>query len=227
LKSGGILLKLMNRKSSHINNKVNLIAATNQNCKISEQYRTIRTNFLSSINCINSRTLIITSPNGQEGKSTTSANLAISLALQEKKVLLIDANMRNPILDHSFKIDNTIGLSSVLKGRIRFEDAIDKTEIKGLDLLTSGLVPFNPTELLGSQNMESLIETAVGLYDIVIVDTPPLLEVSDAKILANLCDGLLLVIRSGKTKSAEAIKVKKILKSSKAKLLGIILNDTD
>ncbi|MEH7254173.1 CpsD/CapB family tyrosine-protein kinase [Neobacillus niacini] len=217
----------MNRKSPHINKKVNLIAATNQNCKISEQYRTIRTNFLSSIDCVNSRTLIITSPNSQEGKSTTSANFAISLALQGKKVLLIDANMRNPILDHSFKIGNTIGLSSVLNGRIRIEDTIGKTEINGLDLLTSGPVPINPTELLGSQNMESLVETTVGLYDVVVFDTPPILEVSDAKILANLCDGLLLVIRSGKTKSAEAIKVKKLLKSSKSRLLGIILNDTD
>lgn len=217
----------MNSKSSHINKKVNLIVATNQNCKISEQYRTIRTNFLSSINCVNSRTLIITSPNGQEGKSTTAANFAISLAQQGKKVLLIDANMRNPILDFSFKIDNSIGLSSVLKGRVRIEDSIDKTEIKGLDLLTSGPIPFNPTELIGSQNMESLIETALGLYDVVVFDTPPILEVSDAKILANQCDGLLLVIRSGKTKSAETIRVKKLLESSKTKILGIILNDTD
>ncbi|MEH7014756.1 CpsD/CapB family tyrosine-protein kinase [Neobacillus niacini] len=217
----------MNKKSSHLYKKVSLIAATNQNCKISEQYRTIRTNFLSSTNCINSRTLIITSPNGQEGKSTTAANLAITLAQQGKKVLLIDANMRNPNLGCSFNIDNFTGLSSVLKGRIRFEDTIDQTEIKGLDLLTSGPVPFNPTELLGSQNMESLIETVVGLYDVVVIDTPPILEVSDAKILANQCDGLLLVLRSGKTKSAEAIKVKKILESSKSKLLGIILIDTD
>jgi protein-tyrosine kinase len=224
---GGILLKLMNRKSSHLNKKVNLIVASNQNCKISEQYRTIRTNFLSSINCVNSRTLIITSPNGQEGKSTTAANFAISLALQGKKVLLIDANMRNPILDLTFKIDNSIGLSSVLKGRIRFEDTIDKTDIKGLDLLTSGPVPINPTELLGSQNMEALIKTAVGLYEVIVFDTPPILEVSDAKILANQCDGLLLVIRSGRTKSAETIRAKKLLESSNTKLLGIILNDTD
>lgn len=215
----------MTRKSSVQNKKINLIVETNQNCTISEQYRTIRTNFLSSCHCVNSRTLVITSPNSQDGKSTTAANFAISLAQQGKKVLLVDGNLRNPVQDFSFNISNNIGLSSLLKGRIRFEDAYNQTEIKGLDLLTSGPVPLNPVELLGSQNMESLIETTSQLYDVVIIDTPSILEVSDAKILANLCDGILLVLRSGKTKSEDAVKVKKVLGASKAKLLGTILNN--
>ena len=117
----------LNRKSSNVIEKISLIAAINQNSKISEQYRTFRTNFLSTMNGLNSQTLIVTSPNRKEGKST-AANFAISLAQQGKKVLLIDADFRNSTLSFSFEIDNSIGLSNVLVGNILLEDAIDKTE---------------------------------------------------------------------------------------------------
>ncbi|WP_316569589.1 CpsD/CapB family tyrosine-protein kinase [Neobacillus sp. YIM B06451] len=216
----------MNRKSSFPSKKISLVAATNPTCKISEQYRTIRTNYLSSIDCMNARTILITSANEQEGKSTFAANFAISLAQQGKKVLLIDANLRNPILDFSFKMENSIGLSSVLKGRVRFEDTIAKTDIKGVDLLTSGPIPLNPAELLGSPNMESLISTVAGLYDVVLFDTFSILEVSDAKILANQCDGLIIVIQSGETSVDDIVKIKRQLEHCKTKLLGIILNET-
>ncbi|RHW42805.1 polysaccharide biosynthesis tyrosine autokinase [Neobacillus notoginsengisoli] len=219
-------MKLTNRKSSFLNKKVSLVAATAPTCTIAEQYRTIRTNYLSSIDCKNARTIMITSANGQEGKSTVAANFAISLAQQGKKVLLIDANLRNPILDFSFKVKNSIGLSNLLNGRVRFEDTIADTGIQGVDLLPSGPIPLNPAELLGSPNMESLILKSTGLYDVVLLDTFSILEVSDAKILANQCDGLIIVIQSGKTKSDDIMKVKKQLKHSKAKCLGIILNES-
>ncbi|WP_257984266.1 CpsD/CapB family tyrosine-protein kinase [Neobacillus cucumis] len=218
-------MALLNRKSLQLKKKINLITATNQNCKISEQYRTIRTNFLSSLNCINSRTIIITSPGHDEGKSTTAVNFAISLAQQGKKVLLIDADLRNPILHYSFKMENSIGLSNVLSGNLLLEDSIYRSGIRDLDLLTSGPIPFNPAELLGSEVMGKLIETVSGQYDVVLFDTPPVLEVSDAKIIANQCDGVILVVRYGKTKNEQAIEVKKFLESSKANLLGTIINN--
>ncbi|CEG28654.1 CpsD/CapB family tyrosine-protein kinase [Bacillus sp. B-jedd] len=220
-------MKLTKSKMSFLNMKVSLVAATAPTSNISEQFRTIRTNYLSSIDCKNARTIMISSANGQEGKSTVAANFAISLAQQGKKVLLIDANLRNPILDFSFKVNNSIGLSTVLNGRVRFEDAVADTGINGVDLLPSGPVPINPAELLGSVNMESLIHRLAGLYEVVLLDTSSILEISDAKILANQCDGLIIVIRSGKTKSEDMIKVKKQLKHCKTKLLGIILNETN
>lgn len=219
-------MKLTNRKSSFLNMKFNLVAATAPTCHISEQFRTIRTNYLSSIDCKNAKAIMISSANRQEGKSTVAANFAISLAQQGKKVLLIDANLRNPILDFSFKVKNSIGLSTVLNGRVRFEDAVADTGINGVDLLPSGPIPSNPAELLGSANMASLIYQSAGLYDVVLLDTSPILEVSDAKILANQCDSLIIVIRSGKTKSDDMMKVKKQLKHCKTKCLGIILNES-
>ena len=220
-------LDLINRGTKSLKKKISLIAATNQSCKISEQYRTIRTNLLSSLNGIYFRTLVITSPNREDGKSTTAANLAISLAQQGKKVLLIDADLRNATLYSTLKIDNSIGLSSVLAGRTMLEDAINKTEVKGLDVIPSGPVPVNPADLLGSHAMGVLIEMVNGIYDIVLFDTPPVLEVADAKIIANQCDGLILVIRWGKTKSEEAIEAKKLVESANSKLFGVILNDKE
>ncbi|MEH7355998.1 CpsD/CapB family tyrosine-protein kinase [Neobacillus drentensis] len=220
-------MKLVNKKSPQIIKRMGLIVETNQYCNISEQYRTIRTNFLSSHNCLNSRTITITSPKREDGKSTTASNFAISLAQQGKKVLLIDADLRNPTLNITFKMENYVGLSDVLVGRNIIEDSIFRSGINGLDLMTSGPIPFNPTELLGSKKMEILIETVSILYDVILFDTPPVLEVSDAKIIANQCDGQILVIRWGKTKNEEAIEAKKILESAKAKLLGVILNDKE
>jgi protein-tyrosine kinase len=206
---------------------VNLVTAISQKSKISEQYRTIRTNFLSSINGLNYETIVITSPKSGDGKSTTAANFAVTLAQQGKKVLLIDADLRNPgsALQSAFNIGNFIGLSNVLIGRNLIEDAIYHTDIRGLDLLPSGHVPHNPAELLGSKSMDKVIDNVKKNYDVVIFDTPPVFEVSDAKIIANKCEGLILVLRWGKTKNEDAIEAKRLLESASAKLLGVILND--
>ncbi|WP_342432786.1 CpsD/CapB family tyrosine-protein kinase [Neobacillus sp. FSL H8-0543] len=217
-------MELLNRKSPNIMKKAGIITAINQNCRVSEQYRTIRTNFLSSLKGNTSRTLIITSPNRGEGKSTTAANFAISLAQQGKKVLLVDTDLRNSKLHAIFNLNNNIGLSNVLIGNNLLEDTIKKTEISGLDIIPSGPAPFNPAELLGSLAMELLIEKVNSLYDVVVFDTPPVLEVADAKIMANQCDSLILVIQFGKTQSDEAIEAKKLLESASAQLLGVILN---
>ncbi|OLS38445.1 CpsD/CapB family tyrosine-protein kinase [Bacillus sp. MRMR6] len=217
---------ILNRKLTN-SLRINLVAAISQKSKISEQYRTIRTNFLSSVNGENYQTIVMTSPKRGEGKSTTVANFAIALAQQGKKILLIDADLRSPgsSLQSAFNIGNSIGLSNVLIGRNLMEDAIYNTDIRGLDLLTSGPVPHNPAELLGSKSMDIVIDTVNKNYDVVLFDTPPVFEVSDAKIIANKCDGLILVLRWGKTKNEDAIEAKRLLESASAKLLGVILND--
>ncbi|MFD4703678.1 CpsD/CapB family tyrosine-protein kinase [Gottfriedia sp. NPDC058432] len=220
-------MRLMNRKSSQLKNKINLInlvTSNSPNSRISEEYRTIRTNFLGSVDGRKTQSLIVTSPNHNEGKSTTAANLAISLTQLGKKVLLIDADLRRPKLFSAFNIGNSLGLSSVLTGENRLEDAIKNTEIKGLDLLPSGPTLANAADLLGSILMKTLIETATNQYDMVLVDTPPVLEFADVKIFSDYCDGVILVIRYGKTESNDLIQAKKLLSDS-SKLVGVILNN--
>ncbi|MEE6451433.1 CpsD/CapB family tyrosine-protein kinase [Gottfriedia acidiceleris] len=217
-------MQLKSRKSSNKIDKINLVTSKSPNCKVSEEYRTIRTNFLGTMEGRKVQSLIVTSPNYNEGKSTTAANLAISFTQLGKKVLLIDADLRNPKLFSAFNVSNSFGLSSVLTGDARLEDAIKQTEIKGLDLLTSGPIAVNAADLLSIKLMKTVIETATNLYDIVLIDTPPVLEVADVKIFSDYCDGVILVVRYGKSENNDLIQAKKLLAAS-SNLVGIILNN--
>ena len=217
-------MQLKSIKSSHKIDKINLVTSKSPNCKISEEYRTIRTNFLGSMDRRKTQSLIVTSPNYNDGKSTTVANLAISFTQLGKKVLLIDADLRNPKLFSAFKVSNSFGLSNVLTGDTGLEDAIKQTEIKGLDLLTSGSLAVNAADLLSSKLMESVIETATNQYDMVLIDTPPVLEVADVKIFSDYCDGVILVVRYGKSENNDLIQARKLLADS-SNLVGIILNN--
>ncbi|MEH7613934.1 CpsD/CapB family tyrosine-protein kinase [Gottfriedia acidiceleris] len=217
-------MQLKSIKSSNKIDKINLVTSKSPNSKISEEYRTIRTNLLGSMDGRKTQSLIVTSPNYNDGKSTTAANLAISITQLGKKVLLIDADLRNPMLFSAFKFNNSVGLSNVLTGDTRLEDAIKQTEIKGLDLLTSGSLAANAADLLSSKLMKSVIETATNQYDMVLIDTPPVLEVADVKIFSDYCDGVILVVRYRKTENNDLIQAKKLLANS-SNLVGIILNN--
>lgn len=171
--------------------------------------------------------MLVTSSGPGEGKSMTTANLAVVYAQQGKKVLLIDADLRKPTVHYTFRLDNLRGLSNILIGEMRLEDATVSSDIDNLDIVTCGPIPPNPSELLGSRMMGTLLEQALTLYDMVIFDTPPVLAVTDAQILANIVDGALLVVRSAETEYEEAIKAKEALQPAKGKLLGVILNDRE
>lgn len=201
-----------------------LITKTNPKSPISEQYRTLRTNIQFSVAAQSLRSIVITSSGPAEGKSTTVANLAVVFAQQGKKVLLVDADLRKPTVHYTFRQDNYIGLTNVLTKQARFEEAIRKTDVEGLYVMTSGPIPPNPAELLGSDAMVGLLEEAYNEFDIVLLDTPPVLAVADAQILANQCDGTILVIHSGKTEIEAAQKAKEMLAAAKGKLLGAVLN---
>ena len=192
--------------------------------RISEQFRTIHTNIKFSMAEAKSRIFLITSPGDGEGKSTTAANLAVSMAQQKEKVLLIDANIRRPALHAFFKTSNSTGLTDVLTGKVSFYEAIQHTEVGRLDLLSSGLIQYNPVELLGSHMMEELLRTALKSYGSILIDSNALLEVTDTKLLANQCDGVILVIQNGKTKFEKAAEAKKVLEFAKAKLVGVVVN---
>ncbi|RXJ02263.1 polysaccharide biosynthesis tyrosine autokinase [Anaerobacillus alkaliphilus] len=191
---------------------------------IAEQYRTIRTNIQFSSLDQEVRTIVITSTGPGEGKSTTAANLAVVLAQQGKNVLLVDADLRKPTAHYTFGQVNTFGLTNVLTKQSELKAVVLETDVANLSLLTSGPIPPNPAELLASASMDELIQEALQHFDTVVFDTPPVMAVTDAQVLANKADGAVLVVASGKTEKEGAVKAKELLVSAKAKLLGVVLN---
>lgn len=197
----------------------------NPKSQISEQYRTLRTNIQFSSIDGEMTTMMVTSAGPGEGKSTTISNLAVVLAQQGKHVLLVDADLRKPTVHHTFRQTNNRGLTNVLTRQLSIEEAIKGTDVERLSILPSGPVPPNPSELLGSNMMKHVIEKVSAEHDFILFDCPPLLAVTDAQIMANYCQGVILVVNSGKTEIDAAIKAKESLENVNAKLLGVVLND--
>ncbi|WP_339226782.1 CpsD/CapB family tyrosine-protein kinase [Oceanobacillus sp. FSL K6-2867] len=218
----------MARKKQFKNNKMrHLITKISPRSPISEQYRTVRTNLQFASADEEIQTLLLTSAGPSEGKSMTTANLAVVYAQQGKKVLLIDADLRKPTIHYTFRLDNLKGLSNVLVGDIPLQEAIVPNAVQDLDLISCGPIPPNPSELLGSKRMQRMIAEARELYDVIIFDTPPVLAVTDAQILSALVDGSILVVRSKSTETESAQKAIESLRAVNAKVLGTVLNDRD
>ncbi|KGP74555.1 CpsD/CapB family tyrosine-protein kinase [Pontibacillus yanchengensis] len=214
----------MARKKNLLMKARTLITNFNPKSPISEQYRTIRTNLQFASVDRDLRTMIVTSPGPGEGKSMTAANIATVFAQQGKKVLLIDADLRKPTMHYTFRVDNSKGLSNYLVGSDALFETAAASGIENLHVMPCGPIPPNPAELLGSKAMNGLIEEAQQEYDLVIFDTPPVLAVTDSQILANMCDGALLVVRSKQTENDSAQKAKELLENAHAKILGVVLN---
>lgn len=191
---------------------------------ISESFRTLRTNIQFSSLDKNIQTILVTSAGPGEGKSTVSSNLAVIMAEAGKKTLIIDCDLRKPRVHKIFRLSSRIGLSNILIGEIGIEDAVQKTSINNLSVLTSGTIPPNPAELMGSAKMKSLIKELRGMYDCIILDTPPVVVVTDAQLLSTSADGCLLVVSSGKAERDASIKSKQLLEKVNAKILGVVLN---
>lgn len=201
-----------------------LIAHNNPKSYITEQFRLIRNNIHFSSVDKEIKLIVVTSPDPSDGKSTTAANLAIVLAQQGKQVLLIDADLRKPSIHYIFRVSNIDGLTSVITKEASLEMAISRTQIPDLDILTSGPLPPNPSELLNTKMMELVMEEIKLRYDYVIFDTPPVLSVTDSQILANKSDGVVMVVASGKTDRVRAMKAKELLQQANSQLLGVVLN---
>ena len=191
---------------------------------VSEAYRTLRTNvqFMS----VNSDTqkIVVTSSGPGEGKSHTIANLAVSIAQSGKSVLIIDADLRNPTQHKLFGLDNRAGLSVYLVEDQDYRNYIWDTAVPGVQVLPAGPVPPNPAELLGSKRMKRLIEEVSGEFYMVLIDTPPVIAVTDAAILALEVDGVILVLASGEVDKGYAQKAKGLLDKLGIKILGAVLN---
>ncbi|QHS23486.1 CpsD/CapB family tyrosine-protein kinase [Virgibacillus sp. MSP4-1] len=218
----------MARKKKRFNERIRqIIAHRNPKSPISEQYRSIRTNLQFASVDRELQTLVITSSGPSEGKSLTTANVAVVFAQQGKKVLLVDADLRKPTVHYTFQVDNTTGLSNYLIGDASLEATVSQTEVPNLDVATCGPIPPNPSEILSSKRMQQYIQEAKELYDLIIFDTPPVLAVTDPSIIAKECDGALLVVRSKTAEREAAVKSKEQLEQVHANVLGVVLNDRE
>ncbi|WP_128896392.1 CpsD/CapB family tyrosine-protein kinase [Longirhabdus pacifica] len=191
---------------------------------MAEQYRSIRTNIQFSSVDAEVETIAVTSSKPSEGKTTTAANMAVVFAQQGKKVLLVDADLRKPTVHYTFKLQNRFGLTNVLTNQISLQQGLQDAETEHLSILTSGPIPPNPAELIGSNRMTALMDSVKQQYDLIVFDTPPILAVTDAQVLSNQCDGTILVVNSGSTEVDQAKKAKELLQGVNAKILGVVLN---
>lgn len=199
----------------------------NSKSPITEQYRLIRNNIHFSSVDKKIKTIVVSSAEPSEGKSTTAANLAIVLAEKGKKVILVDVDLRKPTVHYSFTVSNIDGLTSVLTKDITLDQAITKSHISNLDILTSGPIPPNPSELLDSRAMEMVIENLNSQYEYVVFDTPPILAVTDSQIIANKCDGVVMVVACGKTHKDRVLKAKELLEKAGSQMLGVVVNGVE
>jgi succinoglycan biosynthesis transport protein ExoP len=200
-----------------------LVEADQQSAR-AEAFRTLRTNLQFADVDHPPRVIVVTSPLPSEGKSTSACNVALTLALGGARVVLVDGDLRKPAVGKYLGISNAAGLTSVLAGRHDLRDVVVAYGRETLSILPSGPTPPNPSELLGSQQMADLLTTLANHYDIVVVDAPPLLPVTDAAVLASAADGAVLVLRHGKTRREEAERAIQALAAVNAKLLGTVLN---
>lgn len=212
-------------KKQLMNSKRKLITKNDPKSPIAEQYRTIRTNIQFSAIDEEIRTILVTSSGPGEGKSTTVANLAVVFAQQGKRVLLVDADLRKPTVHYTFNTLNTTGLTNVLTNQMSLMEAVKANDEKNLYILPCGPIPPNPSELLGSKAMTRVMDEALNEFDIILFDTPPVLAVTDAQILANKCEGTIIVVGSGKTEKEQLLKSKELLTAAQAKILGVVLNN--
>lgn len=202
-----------------------LIMEANPKSPVAEAYRYLRTNIEFSSIDEPIRTVMVTSAQPGEGKSTTIANLAIAYAQSGKNVLIIDADLRKPTIHRLFNKSNRSGLTSLLSGQHHLEELSLETHIGHLDVLTAGPSVPNPSEILSSKRMAALITDLRDTYDIILIDTPPAVAVTDAQIISAQSDGVILVVNSRKVKKDLALRAKAGLQHVKAKLLGVVLNN--
>lgn len=204
-----------------------MIALAYPKSAVAEAYRVVWTNLQFAKLDLSKRSIQVTSAGPREGKSTTVANLGVTMAMAGLRTLLVDSDLRKPTLHKLFGLPNTAGLTTVLADEAPPEEGILSTRLPGLFILPSGPIPPNPAEVLASRRMGEFIELAKVRFDFVLYDSPPVLPASDSLILASLAEGVILVVKCGGFPYKMIRQAKEKLEGVKANLLGILLNSVD
>lgn len=205
---------------------LDLITLSDPQSPASEAYRSLRMNLQFSSLDKALRTLLITSPGPGEGKSTTLANLAVTMAQTEQRVTIIDCDLRRPSLHHLFGLTNTLGLTTMMLDDQSLENPpYQQTPVPGLRVIASGQLPPRPADLLGSKKMETVLQRLLKDADILLLDAPPVMAVTDAAVLATKVDGVLLVVSAGETKREQVQRSVERLGKVNAHILGAVLNN--
>ena len=192
---------------------------------VAEAYRAVRTAVHFGVPAGQARTIVITSPTPGDGKSTLASNLAVTMAQAGKRTLLLDADFRRPVQQKMFEVKEQTGLTSVLAGNDSLANVIRRTVVEGLDILPAGPTPLNPSELLHGESFAGILEELSQSYDHIVLDCPPVMAVTDARILGAICDVSLLVLRAGHSTRRAAELARGSLLSVGARLLGVVVND--
>ena len=201
------------------------VAITDGRSAASEAYRTLRTNiqFMTLDNL--TRSILVVGAHPECGKTTTVTNLALALAQAGSSVLIVDTDLRRPKIHNIFGCKNFFGLTTMLiENNLNMNAARHKTQIPNLDIIPSGPVPPNPAELLASRKMQKTLKEFQSRYDYVVLDSPPMMSIADASLLAQLADATIMVVAYGETTREEAQKVHQQLSLAKANLIGVVIN---
>ena len=193
--------------------------------QIVEAYKAIRANLLFMLSTAAEKTVVVTSAEPSAGKSTTCSNLAITMAQTGAKVVIVDADMRKPVLHKIFRVSNNNGLSKLLSGLIKPEDCINKSIMPNLDLINAGPIPPNPSELLGSERMAGLLQTLSASYDYIFLDAPPINVVADSLMFLDKTAGAILVARQKQTHYDELQKAAESIRNLHSSVLGVVITD--
>ena len=215
------------RRQDDTNRKMELITLEDPRSAVSESYRGIRTRILFSTTESQPKSILVVSAMESEGKTISSANLAVIMARTGSRVLLLDCDMRKPRLNGIFGFEREKGVSNVLVGDCSIADAVRKTDIENLYLMPCGQIPPNPSELLGSKAMREMLATLSQDYDRIVIDSPPVTAVTDAVVLSKVVDGVVIVLQANKTERVIVQRAIEQMKAVRAHLFGIILNKLD
>ncbi|MES1242658.1 MAG: polysaccharide biosynthesis tyrosine autokinase [Acidobacteriota bacterium] len=213
----------LEKKKGDLPSRIELVPHEGPRLAVSEAYRSLRTALLLS-SARELKVVAVTSAVASEGKSATATNLAVVMAQLGRRVLIIDADLRKPRLHEVFQVSNRSGLVTYLTGGADFEGIVARTPVPQLYVTPSGPIPPNPSELLASDRMVELVKAARGRFDFVVIDTPPLLPVTDATLVGDLVDGVTICLRAGKVTREEARTCLDRLKMAGVKVLGVVLN---
>jgi protein-tyrosine kinase len=204
-----------------------VITHTDPKSPVTEAYKVLRTNVMYSGIDKRLKTIVVTSSGPMEGKTTTVVNLAVTFAQAGKNVLLIDSDLRKPKIHRIFMLSNNSGLTNLIANHDEYEKYIRSCDVPNLQILPSGTIPPNPSELLSSNTMKNFVKDISEKYDLVLFDAPPVGSVTDAAIISTLVDGTILVANSGHVEISALKRAKELLSKVDANVIGVVLNKLD